>query len=150
MNSLHALSETGGLLTTRVRVDADGSTLKAERVMKPLRCMVPLFGTATQTEVIARSKGACFFFRTHLGTLPFTAQAPEARQMVLDILKALRTDLKMLTSDIDIVLSGKGDIHLRGSLITETKPTLDTFLTALAQYAQAARPYLMELKPLLH
>jgi hypothetical protein len=150
MSSLHALSETDGLLTNRMIVDAKGNALKAERVMKPRRCLVPVLGTQTQAEIIARTNGACFFFRTHLGTLPFTAQAPAERQLVLDVIKLLKADLKLINSDIDVVLSGKGDVHLRGSLVTETQPTLETFLTALAQYAQSARAYVLELKPLLH
>jgi len=131
------------------RDEQTGAVVRIRRA-RPISCMMKVMGTETRVEIITRTEGACFFFHTRLGYLPFTAQPGEpTRQDVTDVLNRLRGDIDLVQSDLDVMLAPNGEVHLRGSLVTDTHPTLTTLFTAVAEYAQAARPYLLELRPLL-
>lgn len=147
--SLSFLREaTKASLTSELVVE--NGELRTRQRLRPLQCVLRIFGAPTTAKVIARSEGACFFFHTVIGALPFTAEGGVAlRQTLAEAIQRLQRDPDFITRDIDLRFDDKGLLHLHGSMVTETAATLPVFLTVMAEYAQAARPYLLELRPQL-
>lgn len=117
---------------------------------KPLRLKMPLFGQPVETEVLYGRSGSCIFFRLELGVLPFSAQAPEARQAVQDFLRALRHDADYLSGDLTLLQHpASGALVLRSSTIASAMPGLADLFNEFLYFAQQARPYLQLLQPLL-
>jgi hypothetical protein len=140
----------GVSLASEFRRDAQTGAVVRLRRTRPLSCTLKILGVETRVEIITRTEGACFFFHARLGHIPFTAQPGEpTRQDIIDVLRRLGSEMHMITSDVDLMLTPQGEVHLRGSLVTDAAPTLATLFTAVAEYTQGARPFLLELRPML-
>lgn len=117
---------------------------------KPLRVSFPMHGQTISAEILYGRNGSCIFFRADLGALPYTAQSPEARQQVLNLVHALKRDPDYLAGEITLLKNpATGLLAIRSSAVLQGKPAMTDLFSELARFAQAARPYFELLRPLL-
>lgn len=133
-------------LTLRYQLAGD-TRLQAR---KPLRITFPLASQTVAAEVLYGRNGSCIFFRLDLGALPFTAQGPEARQQVLTLMHNLKRDPDYLSGDITLLKNPTtGLLAIRSSAVMSGRPGVYDLINEMVRFAQAARPYLEVLQPLL-
>lgn len=133
-------------LTLRYQLSGD-ARLQAR---KPLRLSFPMQGQTVAAEVLYGRNGSCIFFRLDLGALPFTVQAPEARQQILNLMHDLKRDPDYLAGDVTLLKNpATGMLAIRSSAVMAGRPGVFDLINELVRFAQTARPYLEVLQPLL-